>query len=199
MPRDMVTVTVKFCAAHRLVGHQGKCRHLHGHNYKAEIAITAQELNPLGMVVDFAHVKEPLKNWVDAHWDHNTILHPEDPLVRLMDTELPSLDLAGAVVAAAGDRPFYRMPVDLPNPTAENMAAVLAAQAALVVAGVPGGDKIKVLNVRLFETDDCWADYYCGPTGEDIVRTNQELVAATMKCRAELNSALATFAPRQPN
>lgn len=31
----------RFCYGHRLMGHAGKCRHLHGHNGKAVIMLAA--------------------------------------------------------------------------------------------------------------------------------------------------------------
>ena len=42
-----------FCAGHRLVGHEGKCRNLHGHNYTLEVYLTGQEQDEIGRILDF--------------------------------------------------------------------------------------------------------------------------------------------------
>lgn len=42
-----------FCAGHRVVGHENKCRHLHGHNYRVTFYCESQELDGVGRVVDF--------------------------------------------------------------------------------------------------------------------------------------------------
>ena len=68
-----------FSAAHRIVnGYQGKCRHLHGHNYSGSVVIAAKHLNEYGFVIDFDDIKEHLDNWVQSHWDHATLVSTED-------------------------------------------------------------------------------------------------------------------------
>lgn len=52
-----LTVTIEFSASHIIPGHPGKCRRLHGHNWKAEIHVTAQRLNDIGIAVDFQDIK----------------------------------------------------------------------------------------------------------------------------------------------
>ena len=52
-----ITKKVSWCAAHRLEGHS-KCHRLHGHNYLAEVAISAEGLEPdSGMLMDFGRLK----------------------------------------------------------------------------------------------------------------------------------------------
>ena len=59
----MFTARVKdsFSAAHRLREYGGDCERLHGHNYKVEIAVHAETLNALGIVMDFRDLKNLLK------------------------------------------------------------------------------------------------------------------------------------------
>src|SRR3954454_16377910 len=64
-----------FCYGHRLLDYQGKCRHLHGHNGRAVLTLEAQELDRLGMVMDFSHIKRVVNSWIDETLDHRMILH----------------------------------------------------------------------------------------------------------------------------
>ena len=43
-----------FDAAHRILGHSGKCAYLHGHTYRLEVTVSAAELDALGMVTSLA-------------------------------------------------------------------------------------------------------------------------------------------------
>lgn len=52
-----LTVDIPFSAAHRIRGHPGPCARLHGHNYRALVAVTGERLNELGMLVDFGELK----------------------------------------------------------------------------------------------------------------------------------------------
>lgn len=137
-----VTKRFEFCAAHRLLGHEGRCRYLHGHNYAVEVNIGSPILDPMGMVVDFSVLKVVVGGWIYDHWDHNTILHPEDPLLRVDSVE-----------ERVGRTPFI-MPAGHPNPTAENMAWVLYHHVLVPAKEFNGCE----LWVRLFETPDSWAD-----------------------------------------
>ncbi len=46
-----------FAAGHAIRGHTGGCENLHGHNYRVRIHLAADELDQLGMVIDFADLK----------------------------------------------------------------------------------------------------------------------------------------------
>ena len=61
---------IRFCAGHRLSGHEGKCAYFHGHNYLAEFHVVGSQPDAVGRVIDFAQLKEVLKGWIDQHWDH---------------------------------------------------------------------------------------------------------------------------------
>ena len=50
---------------HRVVGHESKCRHLHGHNYRIHFICTAPELDGVGRVIDFSEIKERLCQWLE--------------------------------------------------------------------------------------------------------------------------------------
>jgi 6-pyruvoyltetrahydropterin/6-carboxytetrahydropterin synthase len=128
-----VTREIRFCYGHRLLNYDGECRHLHGHNGRVVITLEAPELNPLGMVMDFSHIKEVVTTWIDETLDHRMLLHESDPV-------LPFLRQQG--------EPVFVMTV---NPTAENIARLIFDFTAQ--QGFP------VVEVQLWETDDCFATY----------------------------------------
>ncbi|MEW8498229.1 MAG: 6-carboxytetrahydropterin synthase, partial [Candidatus Thiodiazotropha taylori] len=79
-----VTKEIHFCYGHRLLNHKGKCRHLHGHNATAVIHLESAQLDELGMVCDFSEIGDYVKKWVNQNLDHNMLLHPEDPVLPLL-------------------------------------------------------------------------------------------------------------------
>jgi 6-pyruvoyltetrahydropterin/6-carboxytetrahydropterin synthase len=123
----------RFCYGHRLLGHPGKCRHLHGHNARAVVTVAAAELDQLGMVVDFADIKTGLGAWIKEHLDHRLLLRGDDPLLPLLQQH---------------QEPLFVMQE---NPTAENIAKLIFHRAQM--AGLPA------VQVQFWETDDCLATY----------------------------------------
>lgn len=128
-----VTKEIHFCYGHRLLHHQGKCRHLHGHNARASIRLEAESLDALGMVCDFQDIGDYLKPWVQRELDHNMLLHQDDPVLPLLQ--------------GAGER-VYVMPH---NPTAENIARLMFEYVA------DGG--FPVTEVVIYETSSAQASY----------------------------------------
>lgn len=123
-----VTKRLRFCAAHRLLGYEGKCAHLHGHNYVAEVSVDG-EPDGTGMVADFGGIKRRVGGWIDEHWDHAVIGNVAD------------MELCHAVACLHGQKVYWMGC----NPTAENMAEELR-----VILGLDA--------VKLWETDDCCAE-----------------------------------------
>ncbi len=128
-----VTREIRFCYGHRLLNYDGKCRHLHGHNGRAVITLQADQLDALGMVVDFSTIKRVVSSWIDAHLDHRMILHKDDPILPILKVQA---------------EPVFLMDV---NPTAENIAKVIYDY--IAAQGFP------VAEVKLWETDDSFAVY----------------------------------------
>jgi 6-pyruvoyl tetrahydropterin synthase/QueD family protein len=56
--------------AHHVAGHAGPCANLHGHTWKFEVGLSAQELDKEGFVVDFKHLKEQVLKPCHALLDH---------------------------------------------------------------------------------------------------------------------------------
>jgi 6-pyruvoyltetrahydropterin/6-carboxytetrahydropterin synthase len=134
-----VTKRVEFDAAHRLYGYSGACARLHGHHYVVEVTVCGSVLNGLSMLLDFGDLRRAIDGFV-AEWDHRTLLCTADRLFDSSDVE------NGELVAMGSGR----------NPTAESMAAELYFKLKDRLSGANG---IKLLNVRLYETPDCWVDY----------------------------------------
>ena len=55
-----VRVISIFSSAHKLRGYKGKCEELHGHNWKVEVFVVSDNLDKIGMVVDFKELKKAL-------------------------------------------------------------------------------------------------------------------------------------------
>ena len=53
-----VTVKTGFSSAHQLRLYDGKYENLHGHNWTAQVTVEADELNPIGVGIDFVELKE---------------------------------------------------------------------------------------------------------------------------------------------
>ncbi len=52
-----VEIVAWFSAAHRLREYEGKCEHLHGHNYKVQVTARGDRPGQGGMVIDFGDLK----------------------------------------------------------------------------------------------------------------------------------------------
>ncbi len=61
-----VSKRIEISYAHQLkLNYESKCTNLHGHNGIITVFCCAEELNENGMVVDFTHLKEIVKNNLD--------------------------------------------------------------------------------------------------------------------------------------
>ncbi|MCD6579273.1 6-carboxytetrahydropterin synthase QueD [bacterium] len=58
--------------AHFLRNYHGKCENLHGHNWKIEIEFSSNDLDKLGMVMDFKLAKNYLKEIINV-LDHKNL------------------------------------------------------------------------------------------------------------------------------
>ncbi len=137
------TRILSFDAAHRVIGHQNKCQNLHGHRFEIEASFVSEELDDLGMVIDFGIIKKILGNWIDENWDHNTILYSEDH------------DLGLHIEKITRQKVFY-----LPNnPTAENMALYLLHKICPIIFA---DYKIICSKIKLYETPNCYCEASLG-------------------------------------
>ncbi len=141
-----VTRILEWDSGHRVLGHEGKCKYIHGHRYKAEITVT-KSLDALSRVVDFSVIKRVIGAWIDEYWDHNFLCHKDDPILGLH--LMPD---AGKLMFA-GQAPYV---MKSGNPTAETIAEELYGQCVRLL----GGAGLIILNVRVWETPNCYADFH---------------------------------------
>ena len=64
-----VSVEETFSSGHALRGYKGKCENVHGHNYRVRVTLAGPQLNPVGLLVDFAELKRVLRGII-AGIDH---------------------------------------------------------------------------------------------------------------------------------
>lgn len=102
----------RFEAAHRLVnGYEGKCSHIHGHSWLARVTLASENLNSVGMVLDFAETKK-LGTWINDHLDHAMLVAQED--VEMLQ-----------FLSQSNQRHF----VFMGNPTSERLAELVFSKA----------------------------------------------------------------------
>lgn len=142
-----------FSAGHRVVGHEGKCRFLHGHNYRIHFTCQATRLDTLGRVIDFGVIKSTLCQWLEDNWDHKMLIWYEDPLAYT------ATDLIGVPVHMINVLGMIRIPF---NPTAENMAQYLVQ---IVGPKELAGTGVTLVRVVVDETRKCSASFECVNVG----------------------------------
>ena len=136
-----VKTELSFAAAHRLPGHKGRCRFIHGHNYRVVLTLQAPSLQE-GMVIDFSRVKEIAKTHLDAGYDHKLILWSEDPIVDSILASLPG--------------EMQREVILYPEiPTAENMAWTIYDN----LVSAFDAEYVTLSRVEVFETPNSSASY----------------------------------------
>ena len=136
---------------HRVVGHEGKCRHLHGHNYRIFFTIEADQLDSVGRVLDFGVIKEKLCMWLEENWDHKFLAWQKDLVMQGIEAALRTPGFAGTL--GEYDQSIVWMPF---NPTAENIAEYLVNVIAPVQLQDTGARLIKC---TVEETRKCAATY----------------------------------------
>ena len=60
-----LSVELGFSSAHQIHGYDGECANLHGHNWKIQVQVRTDRLDPVGMGMDFKQLKETVKKYVD--------------------------------------------------------------------------------------------------------------------------------------
>mgnify|MGYP003455122106 FL=1 len=124
---------------HRVVGHEGKCRFLHGHNYRIHFIITSEYLDAVGRVLDFSVIKTLLCEWLEDNFDHKFLIWENDEMLP----QLQAITAESLVVV-----PF--------NPTAENIAKYMVEVIAPQQLKNSGA---KLIRCRVEETAKCSATY----------------------------------------
>ncbi len=147
----MFTITRKFefDAGHRIPNHTSLCRNLHGHRYVLEVylsgtVIQAPNASDFGMLIDFGEFKDLIKHGFVDTWDHAFLVYQGDTQVK--DFLLHTLDNHKTVVLN-----------DVP--TVENLAKI-AYDHIKNLLSTHTTHILKLNKIRLYETPNCWAEYY---------------------------------------
>ncbi|HOI53168.1 6-carboxytetrahydropterin synthase QueD [Azonexus caeni] len=142
----LITRRLEFDAGHRIPDHKSQCRHLHGHRYAIEITLSGNIIDKAGdaangMVMDFSQVKELAMTHLVGRWDHAFLVYEGDR----------------AIVDFLASLPDHKTVVLDRVPTAENLAR-LAFDCLDAVYRDTYGNHLRLEQVRLYETPNCWAD-----------------------------------------
>lgn len=133
-----VTRSHEIHCGHRVHGHEGKCRHLHGHAYVFELVCAADSLDRIGRVIDFGQIKAKIVTWLEEEWDHRMLIWCKDPWL----SQLAAIDPSICSV------PF--------NPTAENIAQHMVD---VVGPRLLNGSGVVLVECTVHETSKCSATY----------------------------------------
>lgn len=141
---------------HRVVGHEGKCRHLHGHNYRIHFKCVADaetsSLDDIGRVIDFSEIKSKLCMWLEDNWDHKFLAWEKDRLIEAIYNEADNLPVYRDDFIALRES-FVSVPF---NPTAENIAKYLVE---VIGPQQLKGTGIILIEVIVEETAKCSATF----------------------------------------
>jgi 6-pyruvoyltetrahydropterin/6-carboxytetrahydropterin synthase len=148
----IVSKFIEIDMGHRVMNHKSKCRNIHGHRYKIEVAvddkiITSKGVSDEGMVIDYGDLKQVMMEVLDKTYDHGFIISTEDPYYNMFRTigEQDNMKIIGV--------PFI--------PTAENLAKHWYGSILIPLKE----RKITLLYVKVWETPTSTAicrksDYY---------------------------------------
>lgn len=137
----------EICAGHRVVGHESRCKMLHGHNYVFHFHVAPKmktikhgepgynlvvndrtKLDDVGRVIDFSVVKSTLCQWLEDNWDHKFLHWENDALIKALtlvkeEYIVDHHDDVGRAAYKSDMNDLANSLVQLPfNPTAENLA-----------------------------------------------------------------------------
>lgn len=148
MQGTTITRRFTFAAGHRVMGHENKCRHLHGHNWAVLLTmaptsgrrVSRRGLDELGRVLDFGEVKARLGTLIDDELDHAFLVASDDR------------EALEAVQRVKGQR----VTVFGFNPTAEHLARWFVMDAG---PRALDGTGVEVVRAEVWETDNCCASF----------------------------------------
>jgi 6-pyruvoyltetrahydropterin/6-carboxytetrahydropterin synthase len=148
-----------FETAHRLPHLAGKCASLHGHSWRVTVAVVAPNLSTDGTVVEFGALKATIRQWIDTHLDHGTMLGVSDPLVGPLETADCKVFRFGTSTRPAASSAAEALAADLAWPTVEAVAVVLHRMSEQVLTTLPHTAQARVSRVFVRETPVNAADY----------------------------------------
>jgi 6-pyruvoyl tetrahydropterin synthase/QueD family protein len=162
-----ITTGVHIHFAHHIRGHAGPCISIHGHTWKFEVSLAAEELDRQGFVIDFDDLQAKVLDPCHRLLDHSLALGEEswqetqavlaqlgETLVgsrrhTLGDLGCPQAALVGSLGGARNEHPGGIKLACFPfSPTSERLARWLYEVAKEQV----GSDRVHIAAARIFES-----------------------------------------------
>lgn len=145
MTQIRLTKSFTFEMAHALPGHDGPCKHIHGHTYELFVTIVGVPINDpsspkYGMIMDFKDIKSLVKEAVTDDFDHALVLRKDVANTLMKDTE---------------NVLFRRLILTDFQPTTENLVSEFARR---LQEKLP--QHIKLHSLRLRETMTSYAEWF---------------------------------------
>ena len=143
--------------AHMLSKHPEKCKFPHGHSRKIELVVSASKLDEADMVCDFKVIKELMTDFLDT-LDHAMCVNTADPGYKHL-------------LALYGERIIK---FENEDPTTEVIAKLIYDHFKTALREYASGQTLKaipydlranlrIVKVRLWETNSSWAEYWEDP------------------------------------
>ncbi len=132
----------EFQSAHILSKHKGKCRFPHGHTYRIEITLSADELDQNDMVCDFHIITDLIKTYIKEKLDHRIFINSND------------LENVKRFSENAKVKIFERK-----DPTSEVLAKEIFDHLKSELKKININPTAKIEKVRVWETTSAYAEY----------------------------------------
>lgn len=141
-----------FDSSHFLIGHSGKCKNLHGHRWKIQYGLKADELiesgSSKGMIIDFTDIKNIIKNYFDKY-DHTLLLTVDSHEVS--SEEKSFIDACNAM--------NFKI-INLPcRTTAENMSKLFFYEISALLDEKVKSNNFSLCYITVYETPNNKATY----------------------------------------
>ena len=145
MTKIRITKKFRFEAAHALYGYDGKCKNIHGHNYKLFVTVIGRPTSDtsnvkFGMVMDFDDLKKIVKSEIIKEFDHSVIFNKNSPHKKLADDLIKN----GHKVVLADYQPtIEEMIIDFANKISSKLPS-----------------QIKLHSLKLEETETSYSEWF---------------------------------------
>ena len=145
MTKIRITKKFRFEAAHALYGYDGKCKNIHGHNYKLFVTVVGSPTSDssnvkFGMVMDFDDLKKIVKAEIIKEFDHSVIFNKNSPHKKLADNLIEN----GHKVILANYQPtIEEMIIDFANRISSKLPS-----------------EIKLHSLKLEETETSYSEWF---------------------------------------
>jgi 6-pyruvoyltetrahydropterin/6-carboxytetrahydropterin synthase len=163
-----ITKHIEIDAAHRIPDHRSKCRNIHGHRYRIEVACVGDANTVKGPTegmaggLDFGFLKDELVQQIDVPCDHGMILSAADMLFhqfcdyeqRCLVLDIMKTQGASTTISPLAGK-LYVVPF---VPTAEELARHWYDRLAPRIA-LRSADQARLLRVTVHETPTATARY----------------------------------------